>query len=93
MDRYREFFIPHQLAHFSKRYRVLAYDPRSQGRSSKTLENNSYAQQVNAEAGQARLASNAPHSETFVLGNHMMFREHPEAFNARLDRFLAKVGR
>jgi non-heme chloroperoxidase len=33
-----------QVAHFSKRYRAIVYDPRSQGRSSKTLENNTYTQ-------------------------------------------------
>jgi len=33
-----------QLSHFSKRYRAVSYDPRSQGRSSKTLENNNYEQ-------------------------------------------------
>ena len=33
-----------QLTHFSKRYRAIVYDPRSQGRSSKTLENNTYTQ-------------------------------------------------
>lgn len=33
-----------QISHFSKRYRAISYDPRSQGRSSKTLENNNYIQ-------------------------------------------------
>jgi pimeloyl-ACP methyl ester carboxylesterase len=33
-----------QLSHFSKRYRAISYDPRSQGRSSKTLENNNHTQ-------------------------------------------------
>ena len=37
-------FYAHQMAHFAKRYHVLTYDPRSQGRSSKTLENNHYIQ-------------------------------------------------
>jgi len=37
-------FYTHQMAHFAKRYHVLTYDPRSQGRSSKTLENNHYTQ-------------------------------------------------
>jgi pimeloyl-ACP methyl ester carboxylesterase len=32
------------MVHFAKRYHVLTYDPRSQGRSSKTLENNHYIQ-------------------------------------------------
>ena len=39
-----EFFAPHQTSAFSKKYRVIAYDPRSQGRSSKTLEGNTYVQ-------------------------------------------------
>jgi pimeloyl-ACP methyl ester carboxylesterase len=46
--------------------------------------------EAHADAGKAWLAKNAPHSETFVLGNHMMFREYPEKFNAALDTFLAK---
>jgi len=33
-----------QIAHFSKKYRVIALDPRSQGHSSITLENNTYTQ-------------------------------------------------
>ena len=37
-------FLVHQIPHFSKNYRVLAYDPRGHGRSSKTLENNHYTQ-------------------------------------------------
>ena len=37
-------FFEHQLAYFSRQYRVITIDPRSQGRSSKTLENNTYAQ-------------------------------------------------
>jgi pimeloyl-ACP methyl ester carboxylesterase len=32
-------FFQHLLPHFSDRYRVITYDPRSHGRSSKTLEN------------------------------------------------------
>jgi non-heme chloroperoxidase len=39
-----EFFEKYQIPHFSKNYRVISYDPRSQGRSSKTLENNNYIQ-------------------------------------------------
>lgn len=39
-----EFFTQYQIPHFSKNYRVISYDPRSQGRSSKTLENNNYTQ-------------------------------------------------
>src|SRR6478609_2915542 len=39
-----EFFIPYQISHFSKKYRAITYDPRSQGRSSKTLEGNNYLQ-------------------------------------------------
>ena len=39
-----QFFVPHQTSHFSQKYHVLAYDPRSQGRSTKTLEGNTYLQ-------------------------------------------------
>ena len=37
-------FYAHQMDYFAKNYHVLTYDPRSQGRSSKTLENNHYTQ-------------------------------------------------
>jgi len=37
-------YMRQQIAHFSKRYQAISYDPRSQGRSSKTLENNNYTQ-------------------------------------------------
>jgi pimeloyl-ACP methyl ester carboxylesterase len=37
-------YLRQQVAHFGKRYRAIVYDPRSQGRSSKTPENNTYAQ-------------------------------------------------
>src|SRR5687767_4685372 len=37
-------FRQQQMAQFSIRYRAISYDPRSQGRSSKTLENNNYTQ-------------------------------------------------
>lgn len=37
-------FLPQQFRHFAQRYRVLAYDPRSQGRSTKTSEGNNYSQ-------------------------------------------------
>lgn len=47
--------------------------------------------EAHADAGKAWLAKNAPHSETFVLGNHMMFREYPEKFNAAVDAFLDRV--
>jgi len=33
-----------QIAYFSKKYHVIAIDPRSQGRSSVTMENNTYTQ-------------------------------------------------
>ncbi len=39
-----EFFEQYQIPHFSKNYRAISYDPRSQGRSSKTSENNNYTQ-------------------------------------------------
>ena len=37
-------FYDLQMPYFAKSYRALTYDPRSQGRSSKTLENNHYLQ-------------------------------------------------
>lgn len=37
-------YLQQQMAHFSKSYQAISYDPRSQGRSSKTLENNNYTQ-------------------------------------------------
>jgi len=37
-------FYKAQIEHFSKRYRAISYDPRGQGRSSKTLEGNHYIQ-------------------------------------------------
>ncbi|MEO8628507.1 MAG: alpha/beta hydrolase [Betaproteobacteria bacterium] len=46
--------------------------------------------EANAKAGKAWLASNAPASEVFVLGNHMMFWEYPEQFNSAVDKFLQK---
>ena len=46
--------------------------------------------EARSDAAKAWLATNAPHSETFVLGNHMMFREYPDRFNAAVDAFLAK---
>ncbi len=38
------YYFRQQVAHFSENYRAISYDPRSQGRSSKTLENNNYTQ-------------------------------------------------
>jgi non-heme chloroperoxidase len=37
-------YLNQQVTYYSKRYRAIAYDPRSHGRSSKTLENNTYKQ-------------------------------------------------
>jgi len=37
-------YYARQLAYFSKDYRAITFDPRSQGLSSKTLENNHYVQ-------------------------------------------------
>ena len=42
-----------------------------------------------ADTAKAALAKHAPKSTVEVLGGHMMFWEHAEAFNARLDAFLA----
>jgi non-heme chloroperoxidase len=38
------YYMQQQVEHFSKNYHALSYDPRSQGRSSKTPENNNYTQ-------------------------------------------------
>ena len=43
------------------------------------------------EPAKAWLATNAPNSETFVLGLHMMFWEFPDQFNAAIDACLDKV--
>jgi len=37
-------YMQAQLEHFAKNYRAISYDPRSQGLSSKTVENNHYTQ-------------------------------------------------
>ncbi len=37
-------YLRPQFEYFSKNYHVISYDPRGQGRSSKTLENNNYTQ-------------------------------------------------
>jgi non-heme chloroperoxidase len=50
-----------------------------------------FVSEHNGNAAKAWLAKNAPHSETFLLGNHMMFREYPDKFNGRLETFLAQV--
>jgi non-heme chloroperoxidase len=50
-----------------------------------------FLSEENANSGKAWLAKNTPHAETFVLANHMMFREYPDQFNAALDAFLANV--
>ena len=41
----------HQIDHFAKTHRVIAYDPRSQGLSTRTLDNNTYAQHGRDLAG------------------------------------------
>ena len=38
------YYMQQQVEHFSKNYHAISYDPRSQGRSSKTPENNNYTQ-------------------------------------------------
>lgn len=50
-----------------------------------------FLSEAHADAAKAWLTKNAPHSETFVLGNHMMFREYPDKFNAALEAFLTKL--
>jgi len=41
-----------------------------------------------ADTAKAFLAKHMPHTPTTVLGGHMMFWEHPEAFNAIVDEFV-----
>ncbi len=38
------YYFQKQVEHFSENYRAISYDPRGQGRSSKTLENHTYTQ-------------------------------------------------
>ena len=38
------YYFRQQVEHFSENYRAIAFDPRGQGRSSKTPENNNYTQ-------------------------------------------------
>lgn len=38
------YYMQQQVEHFSENYRAISFDPRGQGRSSKTLENNNYTQ-------------------------------------------------
>ena len=44
-----------------------------------------------AEAAKPWLGKNAPNSEVFILGKHMMFWEFPDEFNAAVDSFLEKL--
>ena len=44
-----------------------------------------------AESAQAWLTRNAPNSEVYVLGKHLMFLESPEEFNEAVDSFLRKL--
>lgn len=46
-----EVVFEHQIDHLAKTHHVIAYDPRSQGLSTKTLDNNSYAQHGRDLAG------------------------------------------
>ena len=50
-----------------------------------------FVSEAQAPSAKAWLAKNAPHSEIFILGNHWMFHEFPDKFNAALDGFLTKV--
>jgi len=43
-----------------------------------------------AEAAKAWLAANAPHSEVFALGEHLMLLEFPDPFNAAVEAFLER---
>jgi pimeloyl-ACP methyl ester carboxylesterase len=46
-----EVVFEHQIDHFAQAHRVIAYDPRSQGFSSHTLDHNTYAQHGHDLAG------------------------------------------
>jgi non-heme chloroperoxidase len=46
-----EVVFEHQIDHFAKTHRVIAYDPRSQGFSTSTIDNNTYAQHGRDLAG------------------------------------------
>ncbi len=46
-----EVVFEHQIDHFAKTHRVVAFDPRSQGLSTRTLENNTYDQHGRDLAG------------------------------------------
>ena len=50
-----------------------------------------FVNEAQAESAKAWLAKNAPRSKIFVLGNHWMFHEFPDKFNAALDAFLADI--
>jgi non-heme chloroperoxidase len=50
-----------------------------------------FVSEAQAESAKAWLAKNAPHSKIVVLGNHWMFHEFPDKFNAALDAFLAEI--
>jgi non-heme chloroperoxidase len=43
------------------------------------------------ESAQTWLKKNAPNSEVFILGKHMMFFEFPNESNAAVDAFLLKI--
>lgn len=50
-----------------------------------------FVSEAQAESAKAWLAKNAPRSKIVVLGNHWMFHEFPDKFNAALDVFLAEI--
>ena len=50
-----------------------------------------FVSEAQAESAKAWLTKNAPHSKIVVLGNHWMFHEFPDKFNAALDAFLAEI--
>jgi len=43
------------------------------------------------ESTEAWLAKNTPHSEVEELGQHLMFWEFPDKFNAMLESFLKRL--
>jgi non-heme chloroperoxidase len=50
-----------------------------------------FLSEAQAPSAKVWLAKNAPHSKTAVLGNHWMFHEFPDKFNAALDAFLTEI--
>jgi pimeloyl-ACP methyl ester carboxylesterase len=45
-----------------------------------------------ADTAVSFMQKHCPKTKTAVLGGHMMFWEHPEAFNKILSDFIASIG-